>query len=76
MTILFAASMCSHIAQAIIYRKGYCWVIAMSAAWQTVCYVLRILSIQNPASMAFYSGWFILILVRTLRLVEGATLDG
>jgi len=35
----------------------------MSAIWQTVCYVLRILSIKHPASMGYYTGWFTLILV-------------
>lgn len=40
----------------------------MSALWQTIGYVLRILSIKHPASMGYYSGWFILILVRILRM--------
>lgn len=63
LAVLFALTTCVHTAQAIIYRKGYCWVIIMSALWQTVCYVLRILSIKYPASIDYYSGWFVLILV-------------
>lgn len=63
LTILFAFTTCAHFAQAILYRKGYCWVIVMSALWQTVCYLLRVLSIKQPSSMGYYSGWFILILV-------------
>ncbi|KAL8806856.1 MAG: hypothetical protein Q9200_004893 [Gallowayella weberi] len=38
----------------------------MSALWQAICYILRVLSIKNPASMGYYSGWFILILVSPL----------
>ncbi|KAI4241389.1 MAG: hypothetical protein L6R40_004565 [Gallowayella cf. fulva] len=66
LTILFAFTTCAHFAQAILYRKGYCWVIVMSALWQTVCYLLRVLSIKQPSSMGYYSGWFILILVSPL----------
>ncbi|KAL8949545.1 MAG: hypothetical protein Q9222_004354 [Ikaeria aurantiellina] len=38
----------------------------MSALWQFICYVLRVLSIKYPASMGYYSGWFVLILVSPL----------
>lgn len=58
--------MLAHLYQAIRYRKGYCWVITMSALWQTLTYVFRILSIHSPASFAYYAAWFILILVAPL----------
>lgn len=64
--IPFIITTCAHIAQAIIYRKGYCWVIAMSATWQCICYILRILSIKNPDSDGLYTGCFTLILVSPL----------
>ena len=62
-TILFASTTIIHITQAIIYRKGYCWVIICSGVAQTICYVFRVLSIQNPASISWYAAWFVLILV-------------
>lgn len=62
--ILFALTLIAHIAQAIIYRKGYSWVIAMGALWQTACYIVRILSIKHVANDTYYSVWFTLMLVR------------
>lgn len=38
----------------------------MSALWQTLTYIFRTLSIQNPASYGNYAAWFILILVAPL----------
>ena len=62
--ILFGLTLTAHIVQSIIYRKGYSWVIAMGALWQTACYVFRILSIKYVANETYYSVWFILMLVR------------
>ena len=64
--VLFAATTIAHIAQGIIYRKGYSWVVAMSALWQTVAYISRVLSIQYVDNNAWYSVWFILILLAPL----------
>ncbi|OKL56095.1 hypothetical protein UA08_08788 [Talaromyces atroroseus] len=55
-----------HVAQGIYHRKWYTWVIAMSALWQTITYILRIVSIKTPASLGDYAGWFVLILVAPL----------
>lgn len=68
--ILFGLTLTAHIVQSIIYRKGYSWVIAMGALWQTTCYVFRILSIKHVANDAYYSVWFILMLVRSFLHVE------
>ena len=62
-TILFALTMTAHIVQAIYYRKAYCWVITMSAIWQIVAYVTRIISLESPANLGPYVSWFVLILV-------------
>lgn len=64
--VLFGLTTLFHIAQAILHRKFYCWVIAMSGAMQTVTYIFRILSILSPASYSYYATWFILILVAPL----------
>jgi hypothetical protein len=66
LTVLFAITTLVHLIQAIVYKKIYCWVITMSGIWQTVNYIFRILSIQNPASYGDYAAWFILILVSGL----------
>ena len=62
-TILFGLTMLVHLGQGIYHRKGYCWVITMGALWQTLTYIFRILSIQNPAALSEYAAWFVLILV-------------
>ena len=67
-TLLFAFTTVAHLVQAIIYRKGYCWVIICSGLAQTICYIFRVLSIQHPTSFSDYAAWFILILVSTRSL--------
>ncbi|KAJ5744179.1 hypothetical protein N7533_009049 [Penicillium manginii] len=65
-TVLLGLTTLFHIAQAILHRKVYCWVIAMSGAVQTLTYIFRVLSILNPASYGYYAAWFILILIAPL----------
>ncbi|CAF9916732.1 MAG: hypothetical protein HETSPECPRED_002994 [Heterodermia speciosa] len=65
-TILFAITLVAHIAQGIIHRKGYSWVVAMSALWQTGAYLFRVISIKNPTSDGPYMIYFILLLVAPL----------
>ncbi|KAK0510762.1 hypothetical protein JMJ35_007194 [Cladonia borealis] len=64
--ILYALSLVAHIAQGIIYRKGYSWVIAMGALWELLAYIFRILSINHPANVSWYSAWFVVILLAPL----------
>ena len=64
--ILFGLTTLAHIAQGIIHRKLYSWVIAFSGLLQTVGYVFRIASINSPSSVPDYSIWFTLILVAPL----------
>ncbi|RMZ37304.1 hypothetical protein CA14_011483 [Aspergillus flavus] len=66
LTVLFGLTTLAHIAQAILHRKLYCWVIAMSGTIQTVTYIFRVLSILNPASYDDYAAWFVLILIAPL----------
>ncbi len=61
--ILFGLTFVAHLTQAIVYRKGYAWVITMGAVWQTLCYIFRILSINNVDNSAYYAAWFVLMLV-------------
>ncbi|KAM3086915.1 hypothetical protein ACMFMG_001035 [Clarireedia jacksonii] len=64
--ILFALTTIAHFTQAIISRKGYCWVIITSGTAQFLAYVFRIISIKNPESNGLYSTWFVLILIAPL----------
>ncbi|KAH8878745.1 hypothetical protein GQ53DRAFT_850046 [Thozetella sp. PMI_491] len=64
--VLFAIATVGHAAQTIWYRKPYCIVIICSALAQTLTYIFRTLSIQNPSNLADYEAWFILILIAPL----------
>ncbi|KAJ5923251.1 hypothetical protein N7454_008496 [Penicillium verhagenii] len=64
--VLFGLTTVGHVVQAIMHRKLYCWVIAMSGTIQTITYIFRVLSILNPASYEEYAAWFVLILVAPL----------
>ena len=73
--ILYGLTLVTHIAQGIIYRKGYSWVIAMGALWELLAYVFRILSINHPATVSWYSAWFVVILVRPLSSCAVTLID-
>ncbi|KAH8678857.1 RTA1 like protein-domain-containing protein [Tricladium varicosporioides] len=64
--VFFGLTTIAHIAQAIVYRKAYSWVIIFSGLAQTLTYIFRILSILHPDSFAAYVAWFVLILVAPL----------
>jgi hypothetical protein len=61
--VLFGLTTVAHMAQAVIHRKGYSWVIILSALLQLLAYVFRIVSIQTPDSESLYILWFVLLLV-------------
>jgi hypothetical protein len=60
-TVLFALTTFVHIAQAVLYKKRYCWVIVCSGFVQTLNYIFRIVSIKNPTSLGAYTAWFVLV---------------
>ena len=64
--VLFGLTVIAHITQAIIYRKGYSWVVIMGAAWEMGCYIFRTLSIGKPDNESFYTAWFLLMLLAPL----------
>jgi hypothetical protein len=63
---LFATTTVAHLRQAIIYRSPYCWVITMSAFWQTFTYVFHTVSLYYPDNFNYYAIWFVVILVAPL----------
>lgn len=46
-TIIFILVMLAHIVQAIIFRKSFCWVIAMAALWEAIGWGFRAASAQH-----------------------------
>ncbi|KAH8829938.1 RTA1 domain-containing protein [Flagelloscypha sp. PMI_526] len=54
-TILFGISTIAHFIQAIIYRKGFCWVIIMAAFWEDISFVFRWLSVYDISPLGFGS---------------------
>lgn len=63
MLVAFLVVTLAHAFQAIKHRKSFCWVLIMSCLWQTLAYVFRVLSIENPDNLPLYALWFVLILV-------------
>ncbi|KAM3554712.1 hypothetical protein ARSEF4850_006339 [Beauveria asiatica] len=44
---LFGVSFLAHIVQAIVYKKRFCWVLIMGAAWETAAFSNRTLGAHN-----------------------------
>ena len=63
LAVLFGLTLVAHIVQAIIHRKVYSWVVCMSALWQLLAFIFRILSINNVTAIGYYTPWFVLILL-------------
>lgn len=64
--ILFGGSTLFHIFQAIKFRKTFCWVLIMGGIWETLAYITRFISAQNPTKSGTYDLNFILILLAPL----------
>jgi len=62
-SILFGAVTIAHLAQALLYRNGFCWVIVMAAAWETGAYAFRALSSKDQQSAGIATVAQILVLV-------------
>ncbi|KAJ7661730.1 RTA1 like protein-domain-containing protein [Mycena rosella] len=60
---LFGLTTIAHVAQAIHYRKKFCWVVIMAGIWETSGLTLRVFSVLNTTSAAFGTPSQILILL-------------
>ncbi|KIX99985.1 uncharacterized protein Z520_04623 [Fonsecaea multimorphosa CBS 102226] len=65
-TALFGITTCTHIVQAIVYRKPFAAVLIMGGLWETGGYVARIASIENQRSSGIYTAQLLLILLAPL----------
>ncbi|KAF8817168.1 hypothetical protein BYT27DRAFT_7237618 [Phlegmacium glaucopus] len=52
-SVVFGILLGVHILQSILYRKKFCWVIIMGAAWETASFILRILGTRNQQEVVF-----------------------
>ncbi|KIW65936.1 hypothetical protein PV04_08149 [Phialophora macrospora] len=64
--VLFGLTTCTHIIQAIMYRKPFAMVLIMGGLWELGGYVARILSIENQLSSGIYTAQLLLILLAPL----------
>jgi hypothetical protein len=62
-SILFGILTIAHLAQAVVYRNGFCWVITMAALWETGAYAFRALASKNQQSAGIATVAQILVLV-------------
>jgi hypothetical protein len=62
-SVLFGVLTFAHLAQAMVYRNGFCWVVVMAALWETGAYVFRALGAKNQQSSGIATVAQILVLV-------------
>lgn len=62
-SVLFGALAIAHLAQALVYRNGFCWVVIMAALWETGAYVSRALGAKDQQSSGTATVAQILVLV-------------
>lgn len=62
-SILFGVLTITHLAQAIQYRNGFCWVTIMAAIWETGAYAFRALGSKDQQSSGIATVAQILVLV-------------
>ena len=60
---LFGILTIAQLAQAVLYRNGFCWVIIMAALWETGAYAFRALGSKNQQSSGIATVAQILVLV-------------
>ncbi|KAJ7641317.1 RTA1 like protein-domain-containing protein [Roridomyces roridus] len=65
-TCLFGLTTLTHFAQAIYYRKKFCWVVTMAGGWEFGGFILRVFSILHTTSSAYATPSQILILLAPL----------
>ncbi|RFU75700.1 rta1 domain [Trichoderma arundinaceum] len=63
---LFGVFTLVHIIEAIIFKKGYAWVLIMGSAWETTAFILHALGAHNQQNVPFATAWQILFLLAPL----------
>ncbi|KAF9265934.1 hypothetical protein L218DRAFT_923430 [Marasmius fiardii PR-910] len=52
-SVIFGLTTILHFAQAIYFRKKFCWVIVMAGLWETTSYIFRVLSAYDISPQGF-----------------------
>ncbi|KAL7791535.1 RTA1 like domain-containing protein [Trichoderma ceciliae] len=63
---LFGVFTLVHIIEAIIFKKGYTWVLIMGGAWETIAFAFHTLGAHNQQNVTFASVWQLLFLLAPL----------
>ncbi|KAJ4360552.1 uncharacterized protein N0V89_001117 [Didymosphaeria variabile] len=63
---LFGILTVAHLALAICFRKGFCWVLLMGTAWETISFVIRALGAHDQQSQAYSFAATLLFLLAPL----------
>jgi hypothetical protein len=82
LAVAFFLTTLFHVAQMLASRKWFCWVVAMGAHWELVCFVLRTLGAFDQQRVGFVVGgslffllaplcefWFLLVFFPSFCLV-------
>ncbi|KAK1707919.1 RTA1 domain-containing protein [Colletotrichum lupini] len=64
--VLFGMSFVAHIAQAILYRKRFCWVLCVGASWELIAFILRSLGARDQQQIGYQIGGQLLVLLAPL----------
>ncbi|KAH7467679.1 Hsp70/Hsp90 co-chaperone CNS1 [Fusarium oxysporum f. sp. albedinis] len=51
--VAFGLSTVAHLAQAIILKQKFCWVIVMGASWECICFIARALGARDQQQAAY-----------------------
>ena len=66
--VLYGLTTFTHLAQAILYRKGFCWVIIMAASWEFAGFAIRAAGTQYQGSLGLFFFQQVLILLAPIWL--------
>ncbi|KAI9826787.1 MAG: hypothetical protein M1819_007258 [Sarea resinae] len=64
--LFFGIGMCLHMLQAVTFRKRFCWVIIMGAAWETVSFIMRALLTRHQNNQTYNTVSQLLLLLAPL----------
>ncbi|GJN80164.1 hypothetical protein PLIIFM63780_003688 [Purpureocillium lilacinum] len=64
--IAFGLATAAHLAQSIILKKPFCWVIIMGALWECICFVLRALGAKDQQESIYVTLSTLLFLLAPL----------
>lgn len=64
--VLFGLTTLAHLAQAIAYKKKFCWVLLMGATWECVSFCLRVVGARDQQNLAVVISSTLLFLLAPL----------